>query len=127
MADLRGSGSRTRRGVIPRSHFTHIADRDEVDARTVERDYVLSHMLAAIAAQPESRRLAFKGGTALRLCYLDDYRYSADLDFSLLDGMSVDEALAVVRLAMAELAETVGFPHLAVTEAGTRIEYVGPL
>lgn len=113
--------------MIPRSQLTRIADRDEVDARTVERDYVLTHVLAAIAGQPASRRMAFKGGTALRLCYFGDYRYSADLDFSLLDGMSVDESLGAVRLALAETAETIGFPHLAIADGGTRVEYVGPL
>ena len=30
--------------------------------------------------------LVFKGGTALRLCYFEDYRYSADLDFSVVEG-----------------------------------------
>ena len=54
--------------MIARSHFTRIADAEQVDAKTVERDYVLTHVLAAISQQPGSRRMVFKGGTALRLC-----------------------------------------------------------
>jgi predicted nucleotidyltransferase component of viral defense system len=69
--------------VIPRSHFTRIADEQEVDAKTVERDYILTHTVAAIGAQSADHGLVFKGGTALRLCYFQDYRYSADVDFSL--------------------------------------------
>ena len=82
--------------MIARSHFTRFADYHGVDAKTVERDYVLTHVLASIAEQPESRQMAFKGGTALRLCYFPEYRYSADLDFSLTGGMPVDEAMAVL-------------------------------
>jgi len=35
--------------------------------------------------------LAFKGGTALRRCYFDNYRFSEDLDFTLLKKISIDE------------------------------------
>jgi predicted nucleotidyltransferase component of viral defense system len=113
--------------VIARSHFTRLADDDGVDAKTVERDYVLTQVLASIAEQPESRQMAFKGGTALRLCYFPEYRYSADLDFSLTGEMPVDEALAVVRTALTQVVERVELTHLAVTADGRRIEYIGPL
>jgi len=69
--------------VIAQSRFTQIADAHEVDAKTVERDYVLTHAVAAISRHATAAGLIFKGGTALRLCYFEDYRYSADLDFSL--------------------------------------------
>jgi predicted nucleotidyltransferase component of viral defense system len=127
LADVGATGSGPRRSLIPRSHFTRIADENEVDARTVERDYVLTHVLAGICQQPDSRRMGFKGGTALRLCYFADYRFSADLDFSLLDEMSVDEALSVVRSALSDVASAIGFAHLALTEDCKRVEYVGPL
>jgi hypothetical protein len=32
---------------------------------------------------PPRERLAFKGGTALKRCYFPDYRFSEDLDFTL--------------------------------------------
>ena len=49
----------------------------------LERDYLLSWLLAGIA-QVEALRdtLVFKGGTALKKCYFGDYRFSEDLDFS---------------------------------------------
>ena len=49
----------------------------------LERDYVLSWVLAGISQTPTLRdTLAFKGGTALRKCYFEDYRFSEDLDFT---------------------------------------------
>ena len=35
-----------------------------------------------------SDSLVFKGGTALKKCYFDNYRFSEDLDFSGLEGTS---------------------------------------
>jgi Nucleotidyl transferase AbiEii toxin, Type IV TA system len=113
--------------MIPHSHFTRIADKQNVDAKTVERDYVLTHVLAAISLHPGNHGMVFKGGTALRLCYFEDYRYSADLDFSLQDDTDPQEALDVVKTALRELAQRIGFPHLALTKDEKHIEYTGPL
>jgi hypothetical protein len=97
--------------VIPHSHFTRIADKQDVDAKTVERDYVLTHVLTAIGRQPGNHRMVLKGGTALRLCYFEDYRYSADLDFSLQDDTDPQAALELVQAALGELAQRgSGFP-----------------
>lgn len=53
----------------------------------VEKDYVLGWMLAAIANDPDLRdSWAFKGGTCLRKCYYETYRFSEDLDFSICAG-----------------------------------------
>lgn len=74
--------------MLTRHAITRRADTDGVDAAVVERDYVLAHVVAQLhRARPEdSGRLVFKGGTALRFVYLPDYRYSADLDFTILAG-----------------------------------------
>jgi predicted nucleotidyltransferase component of viral defense system len=49
----------------------------------LERDYVLSWLLAGVSRIETLRdTLAFKGGTALRKCFFGDYRFSEDLDFS---------------------------------------------
>jgi predicted nucleotidyltransferase component of viral defense system len=51
----------------------------------VEKDYVLGWVLAAIAQHPAtSEQWVFKGGTCLKKCYFETYRFSEDLDFSLL-------------------------------------------
>jgi len=47
-----------------------------------EKDYLLALVLQIIAASSTGKTLIFKGGTALHHCYLDQYRFSEDLDFS---------------------------------------------
>jgi predicted nucleotidyltransferase component of viral defense system len=61
----------------------------------LERDYLLSWMLAGIGQVPSLRdTLVFKGGTALKKCYFGgDYRFSEDLDFSGLDGVPTGDAM----------------------------------
>jgi predicted nucleotidyltransferase component of viral defense system len=47
-----------------------------------EKDYFLALVLQIINASPIGKKLIFKGGTALHHCYLEQYRFSEDLDFS---------------------------------------------
>lgn len=68
--------------MITKAEITRRASQDGVSARTVEKDYIQAHIVAAIAGLNEGSKLVFKGGTALRLCHFESYRYSADLDFS---------------------------------------------
>ncbi len=108
--------------------ITRKADEDGMTAQTVERDYVLAHVLTAIAGRNEKAQFVFKGGTSLRLCHFDDYRYSADLDFSLINGLDADGAYQVVERALVDCRERIGFPTLFLNdETPRKIEYVGPL
>ena len=51
----------------------------------IEKDYVLSWILQGIAQHAKlSKAIVFKGGTVLRKVYFKDYRFSEDLDFTLL-------------------------------------------
>jgi predicted nucleotidyltransferase component of viral defense system len=53
----------------------------------IEKDYILSWILQGIAKHKElSIIIIFKGGTALKKVYFEDYRFSEDLDFTLLDN-----------------------------------------
>ena len=85
--------------MTTRAHITRRAAKDGVPARTVERDYVLAHIIAGVAKLGDEISLVFKGGTALRLCHFDDYRYSADLDFSLASG-SIEDSYASISSAL---------------------------
>ncbi len=52
----------------------------------IEKDYILSWILQGISQHEElSSAMAFKGGTVLKKVYFEDYRFSEDLDFTLLD------------------------------------------
>lgn len=119
----RGDGQ----ALITRGAITRIADRGGVSAPVVERDYVLTHIVEALTQIEPPAGFVFKGGTALRLCFYEDYRYSADLDFSLV-GLSVSDAVALLRRALERCAEAVGFPELTLPDADPLlIHYVGPL
>jgi uncharacterized protein len=47
-----------------------------------EKDYFLALVLQIISRSPLGETLVFKGGTALHHCFLEQYRFSEDLDFS---------------------------------------------
>ena len=61
--------------------------------RTIEKDYVLTWVLHAIANSPLRDQLAFKGGTAIKKIYIPGYRFSEDLDFTLLNLETSNDAL----------------------------------
>lgn len=57
------------------------------DVAVIEKDYVLGWLLAGIAHHPRlARSWVFKGGTCLRKCYYETFRFSEDLDFTVIDG-----------------------------------------
>lgn len=49
----------------------------------LERDYCLSWFLIGLSLSPLKDIFLFKGGTCLKKCYIPDYRFSEDLDFTL--------------------------------------------
>ncbi|MDE0282825.1 MAG: nucleotidyl transferase AbiEii/AbiGii toxin family protein [Gammaproteobacteria bacterium] len=107
------------------AQITQRAARDDVPAPTVERDYVLAHIMAAIGKLGNDHGLVFKGGTALRLCYFRDYRYSADLDFSMIGG-SIASGYAIIEDAFALVTGAVNGLNLT-GEEPKRIAYQGPM
>lgn len=53
----------------------------------VEKDYVLGWLLWGIGNDPAlGETWVFKGGTCLKKCYIETYRFSEDLDFTVLPG-----------------------------------------
>jgi predicted nucleotidyltransferase component of viral defense system len=57
----------------------------------VEKDYALGWLLAGIAQHPELiDSWVFKGGTCLRKCYYETFRFSEDLDFTVVQGGPYD-------------------------------------
>jgi uncharacterized protein len=115
--------------VLTRHAITRRADADRVDATTVERDYVLAHIVAQLhhAVPQDGGHLAFKGGTALRFVHISDYRYSADLDFTIIDG-DIELAVAAIADALAAARQHAQLPRLELSGADPpTIDYIGPL
>lgn len=86
--------------------------RLEAPWEIIERDYLLSWILAGIGSSTSlSHTLAFKGGTALKKCFFGEYRFSEDLDFSALDSAphseSLEEALQGCCQAATEMLDEV--------------------
>lgn len=79
----------------------------QLRADIVEKDYVLGWLLAALAAHPvTSSSWIFKGGTCIKKCYVETYRFSEDLDFSLLpESPYTEESL---RDILRQLAQSCG-------------------
>ena len=50
--------------------------------QVAEKDYFLAIVLQIISSSAWGDKLVFKGGTAVHHCYLEQYRFSEDLDFS---------------------------------------------
>ena len=60
----------------------------------IEKDYILSWILQGIAQHSTlSKSIVFKGGTVLKKVYFEDYRFSEDLDFTLLDDEITNEQI----------------------------------
>jgi predicted nucleotidyltransferase component of viral defense system len=91
--------------MIRREDLAAIADSTGLTAPVVEKDYVLGWLLHGIYRHPALReRWAFKGGTCLKKCYFETYRFSEDLDFTLLDPAHLDEAF--LRAAFTEISQS---------------------
>ncbi|NCO53251.1 MAG: WYL domain-containing protein, partial [Deltaproteobacteria bacterium] len=72
----------------------------------IEKDYVLGWMLAGISNHSElSQSWIFKGGTCLKKCYFETYRFSEDLDFTVSNSDHLNEELLIG--AFTEIAEWV--------------------
>jgi predicted nucleotidyltransferase component of viral defense system len=79
--------------VIDRREILDIAAQTSLTPHVVEKDYVLGWMLAGIYAHEElAKSWLFKGGTCLKKCFFETYRFSEDLDFTLRDDAHLDEA-----------------------------------
>jgi len=83
--------------VIPQRDLSLLSNRlaetggRRISETVLERDYILSWLLVGLSRSPLRNCLAFKGGTALKKCYFVDYRFSEDLDFTLIEETPWEE------------------------------------
>lgn len=72
--------------VIPQRELARLRAEWMLDQGVIEKDYVLGWLLAGITQHEALRRTwVFKGGTCLRKCYYETFRFSEDLDFTIVD------------------------------------------
>lgn len=105
----------------------------------VEKDYVIGWVLWGIGADEKlSTDWAFKGGTSLKKCYLETYRFSEDLDFTVLPGgpIRAEELSPILQRVLERVHQQSGIvftdrpPLFKTHESGNytqgRVYYRGP-
>jgi len=71
--------------MITRQEIMDASREYGLGAHIIEKDYVLGWLLAGISKhQVIGKEWIFKGGTCLKKCYFETYRFSEDLDFTLI-------------------------------------------
>ncbi len=120
--------------MISSAEIARLAHSLGVGDRVIEKDYVLSWLLVAIAESELRSKLAFKGGTALKLCYYADYRFSEDLDFTLCADLSHADLVGAFETLFPWLSQRVNLTltlrsaEQNVFESTTLlVNYAGPL
>jgi predicted nucleotidyltransferase component of viral defense system len=99
--------------MIRQKEISDIAALKGVPKTTIDKDWALGHFLNAFYDFSHNQRnFIFKGGTCLHKCYLEGYRFSEDLDFTLIDkDFVVDRSFINQVIRKAEAASSIKF-HL---------------
>ena len=105
----------------------------------VEKDYLIGWVLWGIGTDPElGTKWVFKGGTCLKKCYIETYRFSEDLDFTVMPEGPVGsgQVLPILEQLLARVHDASGIdfsvraPYLRERPNGLsaegRIYYRGP-
>lgn len=95
--------------MIPRAELQRLAYRLKMNELVLEKDYVLTWILMGIADSDMYSLLAFKGGTALKKSYFSDYRYSEDLDFTVIKETEPEILISHLQLVLDDLSRSQGF------------------
>lgn len=102
----------------------------------IEKDYILSWILKGIAQHEQlSKIIVFKGGTVLKKIYFEDYRFSEDLDFTLINNeISNEQIFEWFRETFEYIKEEANIPLEIIDnneheDGGINfyISYIGPL
>lgn len=100
--------------MIPQRNISILSNRlakkggRRIPEAVLERDYCLAWFLVGLSRSRLRDIVAFKGGTALKRCYLGDYRFSEDLDFTLVKATSLEAILAELEIIFAEVYKASG-------------------
>jgi predicted nucleotidyltransferase component of viral defense system len=92
--------------MIDKREILATSARTSLTPHVVEKDYVLGWLLAGISAHEALKdSWVFKGGTYLKKCFFETYRFSEDLDFTLQDPTHLNEDF--LRNVFGEIGEWV--------------------
>ncbi|MCY4031322.1 MAG: nucleotidyl transferase AbiEii/AbiGii toxin family protein [Hyphomicrobiales bacterium] len=90
--------------MIDKREILAAAEYTSLTPHIVEKDYVLGWMLAGIYGHGNlAKDWIFKGGTCLKKCFFETYRFSEDLDFTLRKPEHLD--INFLKNAFSEIGE----------------------
>lgn len=106
-----------------------------IPENVLEKDYCIAWFLVGLSRVPLKNTIIFKGGTALRRCYFPDYRFSEDMDFTLLESITFEELKQELEIVYKEVkqASNINFqfsrpdPNTHQNSYTFYLSYVGPL
>lgn len=125
--------------MITRADIVERVAEWQLTEEVVEKDYVLGWVLWGIATDPTlGQQWVFKGGTCLKKCYIETYRFSEDLDFTVLPGgpLRPEDVAPLLDRVLARVGQESGIdfsvqqPNLRLRPgemtAEGRVYYTGP-
>lgn len=127
--------------MIPQRNISLLSNRlasaggRRIREDVLERDYCLAWFLAELSKSDLRPILGFKGGTALKRCYFADYRFSEDLDFTLLDAVPFENIRRRLEAVYRSVHESSGITfafdredrHSHANNYTFYLRYTGPL
>lgn len=97
--------------MIEKNEILQLAQSLNLSLDTVEKDYVLGWVLHGIHNHPDlGKNWLFKGGTSLKKCFFETFRFSEDLDFTVSNQshLTVDFLRKSLQESVDSLAEETG-------------------
>ncbi len=92
--------------MISKREIIDIATIKGLNPHIVEKDYVLGWLLWGICNHEIlGKSWFFKGGTCLKKCFFETYRFSEDLDFTLADASHIDDGF--LKTVFGEICEQI--------------------
>lgn len=84
--------------MISQKYISKLSNRllmnnKRITETVIEKDYIISWILIGLSESNLKKDLIFKGGTCLKKCFIPDYRFSEDLDFTLRTTISMDKII----------------------------------
>lgn len=100
--------------MIPQRNLSTLSNRlareggRRIPEAVLERDYCLTWFLVGLSKTSLVDLLAFKGGTAIKKCYVPDYRFSENLDFTMREIVPFDTIQKRLALVFADVERDSG-------------------
>lgn len=124
--------------MIGQREVQRLAYERQTPEQMIERDYILTWVMTAIATDEALSQLIAKGGTVLKKLYFADWRYSEDLDYTATQRSATERLRPAVERACRNLHTQSGIEcSLASMEPRSDgeqlhnvtfyLDYIGPL